>query len=278
MVKVKEDLTGWNMWEHGVPDSRLIVIEQVEDYVSPQGKHRARYKCKCACGNPNPIIVLKNQLTTGDTLSCGCVKLERTKSSQWDSHKKYNEYRIEGDIVIGKCSNSDREFKVDLFNYDKIKNICWALQRKTKSTELDRLIGYDTETKKIVKMHIYLGFKNYDHIDCDELNNTVKNLRPATESQNKMNCRNRQIGKSGYRGVSVTPQGKYYAAIQFTTYDNGIKKVNRIRKPCKTSAEEAYVDYLKLAIQYHKEYSSVVDDFYKYGLITEKEFLEMIGE
>lgn len=28
MVKVKEDMTGWKMWEHGVPDSKLIVIKQ----------------------------------------------------------------------------------------------------------------------------------------------------------------------------------------------------------------------------------------------------------
>jgi hypothetical protein len=57
-----------------------------------------------------------------------------------------------------------------------------------------------------------------------------------------------------------------------------VTDVHRIRTPCSTNAEEAYIDYLKLAMQYHKEYSSVVDDFYKYGLITEDEFLKMIGE
>lgn len=278
MVKVKEDITGWKMWEHGIPDSRLMVVEQVEDYISPQGKHLAQYKCVCSCGNDKPITVLKNQLLTGGTLSCGCLKSERIKLSQWDSHKKYNEYRFDGDIVIGKCSNSDREFKVDLCNFEKIKDICWALQKKTKPTELDRLIGYDTKTKKTIRMHVYLGFKNYDHIDCDELNNTIENLRPATESQNKMNCRNRQLGKSGYRGVNITEQGKYYAAIQFTTYVDGLKEVHRIRGTCRVNAEDAYVDYLKLALQYHKEYSSVCEDFYKYGLITEDEFLNMIGE
>lgn len=278
MVKVKEDISGWKMWEHGIPDSRLMVVEQVEDYISPQGKHLAQYKCACSCGNDKPITVLKNQLLTGGTLSCGCLKSERIKLSQWDSHKKYNEYRFDGDIVIGKCSNSDREFKVDLCNFEKIKDICWALQKKTKPTELDRLIGYDTKTKKTIRMHVYLGFKNYDHIDCDELNNTIENLRPATESQNKMNCKNRQLGKSGYRGVNITEQGKYYAAIQFTTYENGIKEVHRIRGVCRTNAEDAYIDYLKLALKYHKEYSSVCEDFYKYGLITEAQFLAMIGE
>lgn len=51
MVKVKEDMTGWKMWEHGVPNSRLIVIKQVDDYVSLKGEHRAQYLCKCNCGN-----------------------------------------------------------------------------------------------------------------------------------------------------------------------------------------------------------------------------------
>ena len=43
MVKVKEDMTGWKMWEHGVPDSRLTVIKQVEDYVTPKGQHHSQW-------------------------------------------------------------------------------------------------------------------------------------------------------------------------------------------------------------------------------------------
>jgi hypothetical protein len=263
MVKVKEDLIGRIF-------GRLTVIEQVEDYISPQGKHRAQYKCRCSCGNANCIIVLKNSLTTGNTISCGCIKREQFKQLQWDNHKKYNEYRFDGDLVIGKCSNSDREFKIDLQDFDKIKNICWCLQEKSKSGEIDRLVGWDIENKKIVRMHIYLGFKNYDHIDCDELNNTRKNLRPATSSQNKMNTKNRKIGESGYRGVQTTSNGKYYARIQFTTYENNIKKINKLNGPVRNDAEEAYIDYLKFAAKYHKSYSSVADDFIKYNIKVEK--------
>ena len=278
MVKVKTDISGWKMWEHGIPRSRIIVLDQTDDYVSPQGLHRARYNCQCNCGNPNVFTLLKNSILMGDTLSCGCIHSETARKNQWNIHKKYNEYRIEGNIVIGKCSNSDKEFKVDLCNFEKIKNICWSLQRKTKPTELDRLVGYDVQTKKTIRMHVYLGYKNYDHIDCDELNNTVANLRPATESQNKMNCKNRQIGKSGYRGVHVTSSGKYHASIQFTTVNNDKKEKHRLVGPSRSNPEDAYVDYLKLALQYHKEYSSVSEDFYKYGLITEQEFLNLIGE
>lgn len=278
MVKVKTDISGWKMWEHGITRSRIIVLEQTEDYISPQGLHRAQYKCQCNCGNPKIFTLLKNAILTGDTLSCGCLHSETARKNQWNTHKKYNEYRIEDDIVIGKCSNSDKEFKVDLCNFEKIKDICWALQKKTKPTEIDRLIGYDVSTQKTVRMHVYLGYKNHDHIDCNELNNTIANLRPATPSQNRMNTKNRPIGKSGYRGVGVSEQGKYYAAIQFTTYIDGIKELHRIRGTCRVNAEDAYIDYLKLALQYHKKYSSVYEDFYKYGLITEAQFLEMIGD
>ena len=49
LVKVKEDMTGWVMAEHGVPDSRWIVIEQAEDYITPSGHHVAQWLCECNC-------------------------------------------------------------------------------------------------------------------------------------------------------------------------------------------------------------------------------------
>ena len=37
--------------------------------------------------------------------------------------KNYNEYRIENNVVIGKASNTNDEFFIDLCDFDKIKNI-----------------------------------------------------------------------------------------------------------------------------------------------------------
>ena len=45
MVKVQIDMTGWVMSEHGVSDSRLTVIRQDEDHISPNGKRYARWLC-----------------------------------------------------------------------------------------------------------------------------------------------------------------------------------------------------------------------------------------
>ena len=42
MVKVREDLTGRTF-------GKLIVLHQVEDYITPKGKHYARWLCECSC-------------------------------------------------------------------------------------------------------------------------------------------------------------------------------------------------------------------------------------
>lgn len=76
MVKVREDMTGWNMWEHGVPDSRLTVIKQTEDYVNPNGKRLAKWLCICNCQEHNKIEATGSNLKSGRTKSCGCFARE----------------------------------------------------------------------------------------------------------------------------------------------------------------------------------------------------------
>ena len=50
MLKVKIDMTGWIMSEHGVADSRLTVLCQSEDHITPRGQRRAMWLCECECG------------------------------------------------------------------------------------------------------------------------------------------------------------------------------------------------------------------------------------
>ena len=79
MVKVKEDMTGWVMAEHGVPDSRLTVICRVEDYIDPSGRHKPRWLCQCECGS-DPIVINQDRLRDNmhGTKSCGCLSREAT--------------------------------------------------------------------------------------------------------------------------------------------------------------------------------------------------------
>lgn len=81
MVRVREDMTDWIMAEHGVPDSRLTVIKQVEDYIKSNGEHCAKWLCECNCADHNLITVLGSSLKNGNTLSCGCLRKEHARSN-----------------------------------------------------------------------------------------------------------------------------------------------------------------------------------------------------
>ena len=70
----KIDMTGWIMSEHGVPDSKLTVIKEVEPHITISGNKIVQYLCLCQCGNT--IIVKGQALRTGNTKSCGCLKKE----------------------------------------------------------------------------------------------------------------------------------------------------------------------------------------------------------
>lgn len=62
---------------------RLLVLERVEDFISSvNGKHRGRWKCQCDCGNL--VEVNTSDLTSGNTLSCGCYKSDRTSEVHFE--------------------------------------------------------------------------------------------------------------------------------------------------------------------------------------------------
>ena len=54
---------------------RLLVLDQVETRISPNGTKKYMFKCKCQCGNIK--IVEKYSLLNGLTISCGCYSKER---------------------------------------------------------------------------------------------------------------------------------------------------------------------------------------------------------
>lgn len=91
------DMTGWIMNEHGVPRSKLTVVQR-EDNDPRDGA--ARWKCKCSCGSTKEIIHRGSVIRSGEVLSCGCLHLESIITldtvsnnedliSQWDYDKNY---------------------------------------------------------------------------------------------------------------------------------------------------------------------------------------------
>ncbi len=194
MVKVKEDMTGWVMSEHGVPDSRLKVIKQIEDHVYPSGVHTARWICECLCEEHNMIEVIGKSIRNGNTKSCGCLEHE---SKCMSKNKKYNKYDLSGEYGVGYTENGD-EFWFDIEDYNLIKDYCWHIHH-----------GYveAREDDYAISMHrLVLGLdkddnRKVDHIKHNKFDNRKKYLRICEHIDN---CKNKVLSKnnaSGYKGV-----------------------------------------------------------------------------
>lgn len=77
MSRAKIDMTGWKMWEHGIPDSKVIVIE--ESPIRSTDGH-VQWKCQCTlCGNY--FIAMGKALRNGNTKSDGCYQKIRASLS-----------------------------------------------------------------------------------------------------------------------------------------------------------------------------------------------------
>lgn len=80
------DLTGMRF-------GRLTVIERGPDYVhetmrpymKPEAKRIARWWCRCDCGNT--ALVIRNNLISGASTSCGCKRREHMR----ELHRKHRE-------------------------------------------------------------------------------------------------------------------------------------------------------------------------------------------
>lgn len=58
---------------------RYIVLHETDPYVNPKGHKIRRWLCRCDCGKVKKVV--QGKLTTGMTLSCGCLGRERRASS-----------------------------------------------------------------------------------------------------------------------------------------------------------------------------------------------------
>ena len=61
----KIDLTGQRF-------GRLVVLREIENYISASGEKRRQWECQCDCGNI--VTVLQTSLRKGATKSCGCLQ------------------------------------------------------------------------------------------------------------------------------------------------------------------------------------------------------------
>lgn len=88
MVKVRKDLTGMRI-------NSLVVLKQVEDYVSPSGKRTARWLCQCDCGRQKEIV--QDTLKAGTIKTCGCGQFNGFKNHN-KNQKEKNDSEIIGQV------------------------------------------------------------------------------------------------------------------------------------------------------------------------------------
>ena len=133
---VFKDLTGQRF-------GRLTVVK-LYSHATRKPWRQTRWLCNCDCGNE--IIVQNGNLHTGNTKSCGCLRLENKGAykpnpnrlyNSWHSmkqrckNKANNRYHLYGGRGIKVCSEWDKSF-------DKFKE--WALSNGySENLTIDRI-------------------------------------------------------------------------------------------------------------------------------------------
>lgn len=259
MVKVRQDLSGRVF-------GRLLVIKQVEDYISPNGIHYAQWLCRCNCKEHNTVIVRGDSLKNKLTESCGCIQRKKSSESITNVNKrghenKYSEKLTDkyGEYYIGWTSNTNNEFYVDAKDYETIKKYCWS---EYITEDNYHMLRYSCPNKSYVTMaHLLVG-KYYDHADRNPLNNRRYNLRIANNSQNAQNRSVRFDNTSGVTGVCYNKRQKeYIARISDKPY-------HRIVVYRGDDKQEAIIARLKAELKYYGEFAPQRHLFEQYGIHT----------
>lgn len=253
MIKVKEDMTGWKMAEHDVDGSRIVVLQQIEDYVSPSGKHYSQWLCECMCDEHNRFVALGQDIRDGGTKSCGCLQEELGLR-----RKKYNTYDLSGEYGIGWTSNTNEEFYFDLEDFDKIKDYCWSVGNRNKNYK--RIVSYDNISSKGILLHsLITGYKLCDHINRDTFDNRKSNLREVTHQENMRNHSIRCDNVSGFTGVYFQKaRNKWRSQIEI---DGRSKHLG-----CFENKEDAIRARLKAEAKYYGEFAPQRHLFEEYGI------------
>lgn len=195
MVKVKKDLTGMTF-------GRLTVKKQVEDYISKNGRHYARWLCECSCDEHNEIIVCGSNLTGKRPVkSCGCL-IEEIRSEIGKRNCTFDLNSAE--YGIGYTMKGD-EFWFDKEDYDLIKNYCWNYDAQGYVVAKERGTGRDIKLHRLVlnvtDPDVKVDHKKHPPRNEHKKDNRKLNLDIVTTSQNNMNVSLRIDNKSGVAGV-----------------------------------------------------------------------------
>lgn len=248
------DMTGWIMSEHGVPDSRIKIIQRVGSTKSRDTK----WLCECLCEQHKQFVATGGNIRSGNTKSCGCLHNEILIDFNKETKKKTNKYDLSGEYGIGWTSNTNEEFYFDLDDYDKIKDICWYAHKMNNNGYI-RIYGENCETHKQVSMAQVICGDWMDHIDRNTFNNKKTNLRPCTPLENAQNKSIQRNNTSGITGVTWESDRKKWKA--FIRIDGEDKRLGNF-----TNKEDAIRTRLEAEAKYYGEFAPQRHLFEEYSI------------
>lgn len=213
-----EDMTGWKMWEHGVENSRLVVVERTQNKINPGGKKQAQWLCKCICGSGKDVIATTSNLKSGNVKSCGCLAIENSRqlltgNTYGHKNKKHNKYDYSKEYGIGYTTNNNHEFYFDWEDYDLIKNYTWIMKDGYIVTN-----DYSSGKRKYIRMHRLIMDANpgvlIDHRKHFKYDNRKEKLRNSNINTNHFNHDIYKNNTSGTTGVNWDAEsGKWRARL-----------------------------------------------------------------
>ena len=193
------------------------------------------WHCRCDCDNE--LDVPTASLTSGNTQSCGCLRIERIKETG-KKNRNLNHYDLSGEYGIG-YTHKNEPFYFDIEDYNLIKEYTWTINS-------DGYV-YSIPNGRVIKMHMLIMSppkgKVVDHINHITFDNRKSNLRICEHYQNRINSLPYKNNTSGRKGVywdktrnkwmvCITANKKTYTLGRYDDFDEAV----RVRE----EAEEKY--------------------------------------
>lgn len=193
----------------------LIVLSK---YSKDKYSH-IRYLCKCECGNET--IVLKSQLTSGKTKSCGCYQRKRAAEAQFKHGMCHTKIYYVWKEMLQRCNNQNN---LSFINYgdrgievcDKWKNndgfinfYNWAMNNGYRDgLEIDRINNdgnYNPDNCRWASRFIQANNKRNNIVIKYKGNKmTVSEWsRVLGIDEKKIRQRIRKLGWSGEKAISI---------------------------------------------------------------------------
>lgn len=156
-------------------------------------------------------------------------------------------------ILYNSLSNPIAKTKINKCNVNKVKNIKWRI---TKKRNKQYVVSGKGSSQIYLARYIldYNGELEVDHINGDELNNTVENLRKVTRQENIINTKPKYTNKYGIRGIYKCKSKTQPYQVDFVYLKNRF-----YLKQFVTLEEAVYARYL-LEINFCKEFRNTSSD------------------